>query len=71
MEKMKMFLARDEDGMICLHFEEPPQRTIYERTVVWRNESEWGSVELPRDSHPEVTCENSPVEVELELELKK
>lgn len=43
---MKMFLARDEDGMICLHFEEPPQRTIYERTVVWRNESEWGSVEL-------------------------
>ena len=62
-----MFLARDEDGMICLHFEEPPQRTIYEKTVVWRNESEWGSVELPRDSYPEVTYENSPVEVELEI----
>ena len=63
---MKMWICRDEDGLLHLEFDDkPPFRSIYERTVVWASNSEWGSVELDRTSFPEVTFGNSPMEVEL------
>jgi hypothetical protein len=65
---MKMWICRDEDGLLHLEFtDKPPFKSIYERTVVWASNSEWGTVELDRTSYPEVTFENSPQEVELKL----
>lgn len=65
---MKMWICRDEDGLLHLEFtDKPPFKSIVERIVVWAANSEWGSVELDRTSYPEVTFENSPMEVELKL----
>ena len=65
---MKMWICRDKDGLLHLEFtDKPPFKSINERTVVWESNSEWGSVELDRTSFPEVTFENSPMEVELKL----
>ena len=65
---MKLWICRDEDGLLHLEFtDKPPFKSIYERIVVWASNSEWGSVELDRTSYPEVTFENSPMEVELKL----
>ena len=64
---MKMWIARDEDGLLQLLFEKEPRKEIYERIVVWRNDSMWDAVALDRDSYPEVTFENSPKEVKLKL----
>ena len=65
---MKIWICRDEDGLLHLEFtDKPPFKSIYEKTVVWASNSEWGSVELDRTSYPEVTFENSPMEVELKL----
>lgn len=62
---MKMWIARDEDGLLNLFFEEEPYRKVYERIIVWTNE--WGDVGLDEELFPEVTFENSPMEVELKL----
>lgn len=68
---MKMYLCRDEDGLLQLLFEQYPYKKIYEKIIVWYNDSEWGYVELDRDLYPEVTFENSPQEVELLIKPKK
>lgn len=66
-----MYLCRDEDGLLQLLFEQYPYKKIYEKIIVWYNDSEWGYVELDRDLYPEVTFENSPQEVELLIKPKK
>ena len=62
---MKMWIARDEDGLLNLFLKEKPYHKVYERIIVWTNE--WGDVGLENDLFPEVTFENSPMEVELVL----
>lgn len=64
---MKMWICRDEDGLLKLLFEQYPYKKVYEKIIVWDNDSEWGHIELNRDLYPEVTFENSPQEVELKL----
>ena len=58
---MKMWIARDPSGAICLHTEEP---ILSSSVMGWLSE-EWFI--LNEDSFPEVTFENSPMEVELVL----
>ena len=60
-----MFLARDCDGMISLFIEKP----FLSRSGVWYAERNPQSILLRSHQYPEVTFENSPVEVELELKL--
>lgn len=63
---MKMWLCRDEDGLLNLFFgENAPQKKIVGHIVVWQEDPLWGSIQLPDADHPEVTFENSPMEVEL------
>jgi len=64
---MEMWLCRDEDGLLHLLFEFYPTTTIYEKTIVWTNDSEHGSIEINRNMYPDVTFENSPVAVELNI----
>lgn len=62
---MKLWIARDKDGVICLYQEKPLLDIFY-----WYD---FGSgpngciVELNKDYFPEVTFENSPQEVEIKL----
>lgn len=56
---MKMYIARDFDGYILLHTKEPKLL-----------DGEWSServLMLNKTDFPEVTFENSPMEVELKL----
>ena len=56
---MKLWIARDNDGMLLIHFYEP----IIDRL-------EWISLDyrvIDSNLFPEVTFENSPREVELKL----
>ena len=62
---MKMWIARDEDGRLYLH---PIKPYLIDTPFndYWNNEDEnW--MQLREDSFPEVTFENSPMEVELKL----
>ena len=62
---MKLWVARDKDGVICL-YKDKPQLDIY----YWYDFScgkDGCIAELSKDSFPEVTFENSPKEVELKL----
>ena len=59
---MKMWIARDANDKIYLH-KGKPTRTA--RTGLW--ESYDGIIKLGTDDYPEVTFENSPMEVELKL----
>ncbi len=58
---MKMWIARDPNGGICLHLEKPALRND---AIGWLS-SDW--IILNEDLYPEVTFENSPMEVELKL----
>ena len=60
-----MFLARDIDGMISLFVEEP----FLSSRGAWYADRNPQSILLKPHQYPEVTFENSPVEVELELKL--
>lgn len=64
---MKLWLARDEDGLLNLFANSVPHKEIYERVVVWENDEEYGIINMDRTDFPEVTFENSPKEVELKL----
>ena len=60
---MKMWIARDENGYLFLHRNKP-------HTVIWCNTTMWTSLDcwqLHTKDYPEVTFENSPMEVELKL----
>ena len=64
---MKMWIARDEDGLLNLFADTIPHKQIYEGIVIWENDEELGKIIMDRAEFPEVTFENSPVEVELKL----
>ena len=66
---MKLWIARDKDGVICL-YKDKPQLDIY----YWYDVScgtNGCMAELSKDSFPEVTFENSPQEVELKLVINE
>lgn len=59
---MKLWIARDEDGILCL----------YESKPYLDMDNEWDSDDndylvIDESQFPEVTFENSPMEVELKL----
>ena len=68
---MKMWIARDEDGLLNIFADTIPYKKIYERIyeriVIWENDEEMGKIVMDSAEYPEVTFENSPVEVELKL----
>ena len=68
---MKMWIARDEDGLLNLFADTIPYKKIYERIyeriVIWENDEGMGKIVMDSAEYPEVTFENSPVEVELKL----
>ena len=60
---MKMYIARNEDGTLAL-FKTKPMRLYDEgNTLYWAG----SALYLSRYDFPEVTFENSPMEVELKL----
>ena len=58
---MKLWIARDKDGGLYLHYDKPT--TIYGKDYF----TSMRAVVISRDLFPEVTFENSPQEVELKL----
>lgn len=62
---MKLWIARDEDGRLYLHPIKPYLRNA-KPSAYWNNEDEnW--MQLRETEFPELTFENSPMEVKLEL----
>jgi hypothetical protein len=57
---MKIWIARDESGLLYLHDKKP---TFYGEH--WISNGSWSSIDF--EYFPEVTCENSPQEIELKL----
>ena len=57
---MKLWVARDEDGLIYLYIKKPCLNKHYFDTKYLIGE-------IDKDIFPEVTFENSPQEVELKL----
>ena len=57
---MKLWIARDKDGLIYLYMKRPYLITHY-------FDNKYLIGEIYKDSFPEVTFENSPQEVELKL----
>ena len=60
MEAKKLWIARDEDGLIYLYMKKPYLNAHYFDTKYLIGE-------IDKDLFPEVTLENSPQEVELKL----
>ena len=60
---MKIWIARDKDGMLYLYEDEP--KLAYSNAHYF--DSANGCYDLPISLFPEVTFENSPQEVELKL----
>lgn len=60
---MKLWIARDESGYLYLHEEKPKMQYNFQLREWCSNET----MELNPDFFPEVTFENSPMEVELVL----
>lgn len=60
---MKMWICRSEEGLLTLHYKKPTK--FYEECIgyYWTGHS----LSLPLNLYPEVTFENSPMEVELKL----
>ena len=58
---MKLWVARDKDGGLNLHFDKPT--TDYGKYYFMSTKA----VVISQDLFPEVTFENSPQEVELKL----
>lgn len=61
---MKLWIARDEDGLIYLYMKKPYLNVRYFDTKYLIGE-------IDKDIFPEVTFENSPQEVELTLLINK
>lgn len=61
MDTVKLWIARDKDGDLYLHLEEPQrvEERGYFRSI--------NAMKLPMLEYPEVTWENSPQQVELKL----
>ena len=60
-----MWLCRDEDGLLNLFADTIPYKNIYEGIIIWENGEEFGKIVMDSAEYPEVTFENSPMEVEL------
>lgn len=56
---MKLYIARDKDGSLCLHDEEPH----CSENGVWYSPKQL--MYLPKNEYLEITFENSPQQVEL------
>ena len=61
---MKMWIARDSDGSLFL-FQEKPQKKSDDRITWWWSNGE--CMQINKIYYPEVTFENSPQEVRLNL----
>ena len=66
---MKMYVARDEETAYCRLFSSKPEKrySAYYEKFVWTNGKPNDGIQLDMDCFPEVTFENSPMEVELKL----
>lgn len=62
---MKLWIARDEDGMLCIFGEEPYLVKLKGLGMVWQSDRAFTRID--EKAFPEVTLENSPQEVELKL----
>ena len=63
---MKFWIARDSDNTLWLHAAKPKKRTNPKsKSHFWISTEDWWEVD--EDFLPEVTFENSPMEVELKL----
>ena len=66
---MKMWICRDRDGL-CLFFTKPKKyyfNPCNDNDYWWGTDNNGNSKELDPSLFPEVTFENSPMEVELKL----
>lgn len=63
---MKMWIARDQDGLLNLFQDTKPKKKIYEGIVIWEGDSDY-TLSLDKTLFPEVTFENSPQQVEIKL----
>ena len=57
---MKLWIAREKSGLLCLYDKEPTFDSEY-----WISNGSWSLIDL--EYFPEITFENSPQEVELQL----
>ena len=57
---MKLWIARDKDGLIYLYMKIPP-------LIGWYFDTKYLISEIDKTSFPEITFKNSPQEVELKL----
>lgn len=64
-EPMKLWVARDKNGM--LHLFKGPKPILIKTEGWWLSDKNFYKSVLPNQLFPEVTCENSPQEVELKL----
>ncbi len=66
---MKMWICRDEETAFCRLFTSKPDKkySYYYEKVIWTNGKPNDGVQLDMGDFPEVTFENSPMEVELKL----
>ena len=65
---MKIWIARGEDDNYCILFKEKPYKYYdwFCKKHFFKTDSMYGTYMcLPGDEFPEVTFENSPIEVEL------
>ena len=64
---MKIWLCRNTHGILSLHWTEP-FKVKYNNHTYWDSVGRYDKHNLLYDDHfPEVTFENSPMEVELKL----
>ena len=65
---MKIWIARDADGVICLFKEKPKlDDRGYWRDGTCKNDEFYAYAELDKTDFPSVTFENSPQQVEIKL----
>lgn len=71
-EKVKGWVARDDDGTLAIHYEKPRRVCYYNNEIVldgtpwvWENEAGYGL--LPVKIFPDLKWEDEPLEVELTL----
>lgn len=62
---MKMYISRDADGELHLNYDKPTKHG----GIMWINQRS-DFMELYPEDYPEVTFENSPMEVELVIKKK-
>ena len=66
---MKLWIARDEEAANCRLFTTKPTKaySYFYECEIWTTHRPDQSIPLDMDEFPEVTFENSPMEVELKL----